>query len=141
MSTKTGISVTWDLTCVSYCISKTLSWFTHKKHLLIFIHPVVESLYELHWLPVKARITFKILTFMFNCSTGNAPAYLTELLSKQIPARQLRYAVSSVGCYVVRFNRRNIFSDRSFSIRGSETLDIFKRKLKTLYFRDFYNLF
>ena len=42
-----------------------------------------DALYELHWLPVKARITFKLLTFMYNCSDGHAPKYLTELLKEK----------------------------------------------------------
>ena len=42
------------------------------------------ALYDLHWLPIKARITFKLLTFMYNCSVVNAPTYLTERLSEQV---------------------------------------------------------
>ena len=38
-----------------------------------------EALYNLHWLPIKARISFKMLTFMYNCHVGHAPVYLTEL--------------------------------------------------------------
>ena len=38
-----------------------------------------QSLYDLHWLPIKARINFKMLTYMYNCSVGNAPKYLCEL--------------------------------------------------------------
>ncbi len=33
-----------------------------------------QALFNLHWLPVKTRIEFKLLTFMYNCSRGNAPA-------------------------------------------------------------------
>lgn len=29
-----------------------------------------QALLQLHWLPIKARIEFKILTVMFNCSKG-----------------------------------------------------------------------
>lgn len=29
-----------------------------------------QALYGAHWLPVKTRIKFKILTFMYNCSIG-----------------------------------------------------------------------
>jgi len=38
-----------------------------------------DALYELHWLPVKARITFKLLTFMYNCSVGHMPKYLAHI--------------------------------------------------------------
>lgn len=113
-----------------------------------------QALFDLHWLPIKARITFKMLTFMYNCSVGNSPDYLTEILTKQTPSRNLRSSHSVSGCYVVPFNKRKTFSDRSFctvgpklwnevplSIRNSKTLEMFKKKLKTHYFRDFYALF
>ena len=28
------------------------------------------ALHDLHWLPVRARIDFNMLTFMYNCSAG-----------------------------------------------------------------------
>jgi hypothetical protein len=35
---------------------------------------------ELHWLPLRARIQFKILALMFKAQKGLAPKYLTEVL-------------------------------------------------------------
>ena len=35
---------------------------------------------ELHWLPLRARIQFKILTLMFKAQRGLAPKYLIEVL-------------------------------------------------------------
>ncbi|KAK3087887.1 hypothetical protein FSP39_012065 [Pinctada imbricata] len=77
-----------------------------------------ENLYDLHWLPIKARISFKMLTYMYNCHVGHAPVYLTELLTKQIPNQRLRSSSTSEGCYVVPFNKRKTFSDRSFGTVG-----------------------
>ena len=109
-----------------------------------------QSLYDLHWLPIKARITFKILTYMFNCSAGNAPQYLTELLTCRVSKRTLRSSESSVGCYEVPYNKKNTFSDRSFSTVGprlwnalslklsqSESVNTFKMHLKTYFFENF----
>ena len=106
------------------------------------------------WLPIRARIQFKMMTFMYNCSRGNAPAYLTELLTKSKPTRVLRSASNAAITYAVPFNKRKTFSDRGFrtagpalwdklpiDIREAETLDLFKKKLKTHYFRDFYSFF
>jgi len=114
-----------------------------------------QALYELHWLPIKARIVFKLLTFMYKCSNDEAPAYLTELLTKHSPNRQgLRSCGSNMASYDVPFNKRKTFSDRSFStagprlwnslpqdLRQSDSLDSFKKNLKTHLFRDFYALF
>lgn len=113
-----------------------------------------QALFDLHWLPVKARISFKILTYMFNCSKGNAPDYLTELLESKSAKRVLRSSECVDNCYNVPFNKRKSFADRSFSyigpklynqlpteIRNSNTIEAFKRNLKTHMFRDYFNLF
>ena len=91
---------------------------------------------------------------MYNCSVGNAPSYLISLLSPQVSKRTLRSSESSVGCYVIPFNKKKSFSDRSFctigpklwnelpvSIRNSKSVDIFKSQLKSLYFEDYFSLF
>ena len=107
-----------------------------------------QALFDLHWLPIKSRIEFKILTFVYNCSIGHAPKYLTELLIKQTPNSRLRSATNSENCYVIPFNKRKTFSDRSFGTIGpklwnplpielkqSQNIDTFKKHLKTYYFR------
>ena len=38
------------------------------------------ALTTLHWLPIRARIDFKILTLVHKCLSGNAPSYLIDLL-------------------------------------------------------------
>ena len=45
---------------------------------------------ELHWLPIGARIDFKILLLTFKILNDLAPYYLTSLLLKYQPARLLR---------------------------------------------------
>ena len=44
---------------------------------------VREAMKELHWLPIKQRIKFKILTIFYKCTEGEAPNYLTNLLVKR----------------------------------------------------------
>ena len=113
-----------------------------------------QALYDLSWLPIKARINFKILTYMYNCSVGNAPQYLIELLTTKVSNRSLRSSDYSEGSYVVPYNRKKTFSDRGFStigpklwnelplsLRQSPTVDSFKKKLKTHFFRDYFALF
>jgi len=36
-------------------------------------------LHQLHWLPVEARITYKLCTLMYRIFNGTAPRYLAEL--------------------------------------------------------------
>jgi len=35
---------------------------------------------ELHWLPLRARILFKILTLIFKAQRGVAPNYLVDVI-------------------------------------------------------------
>ena len=51
------------------------------------ITPVLK---DLHWLPIRKRIGFKILLLTFKCMQGCAPLYLRELLVKQANTRTLR---------------------------------------------------
>ncbi len=37
---------------------------------------VIPLLHQLHWLPVKQYIYFKILTLVFKCQTGETPEHL-----------------------------------------------------------------
>lgn len=113
-----------------------------------------QSLFDLHWLPIKARITFKVLVYMYNCSVGNAPSYLSDLLTHKVSRRTLRSSQSSIGNYEVPFNRNKTFSDRSFSyvgpklwndlpisVKSSNSVGVFKQKLKSYYFQHYFSLF
>ncbi|XP_067221749.1 guanine nucleotide-binding protein G(o) subunit alpha-like [Chanodichthys erythropterus] len=51
------------------------------------ITPILASL---HWLPVRFRIGFKILLFVFKALNGLAPQYITDLIQIYTPARSLR---------------------------------------------------
>ena len=45
---------------------------------------------NLHWLPVKDRLIFKLLVIAFKCQHKLAPLYLQQLLNEYHPIRQLR---------------------------------------------------
>lgn len=47
-------------------------------------------LIQLHWLPVRERVQFKILLLTFKCIHGQCPKYLSELLTRYEPQRSLR---------------------------------------------------
>ena len=75
------------------------------------ITPVLKNL---HWLPVRSRITFKILLLTYKILNGHSPRYLTSLISFYKPARSLRSSDHLVlqrvvqGGSVARFtNRKN----------------------------------
>ena len=50
-----------------------------------------DSLRELHWLPIRKRIQFKILSLVHRCLYGIAPSYLKDLLTfKKVSGRTTR---------------------------------------------------
>lgn len=51
---------------------------------------ITPVLVDLHWLPIKYRIQFKILLLTFKITNNTAPSYLKELLKSYVPARALR---------------------------------------------------
>ena len=108
------------------------------------ITPVLK---ELHWLPVRKRIEFKILLLAYKCLHGTAPSYLREMLKEYVPPRTLRSTSKNLLCEP-RTNMKT-YGDRSFSacapklwnqlpnnIRAAGSVAIFKRQLKTHLFKD-----
>ena len=107
------------------------------------IQPVLK---QLHWLPVKARIQFKTLLLAHKALNGTAPQYLTDLLTPYNPRRSLRSAHKNL-LEVPKTNLKS-FGDRCFAsaaprawntlpqdLRCMESVDTFKRNLKTHLFR------
>ena len=103
------------------------------------ITPVLQ---QLHWLPIKARIIFKICLIVYKCLHGLAPAYLSDVITVVNHDRNLR---SRLHVPKARIG----YGDRAFSICGprtwnllpshirtAETLEAFKKKLKTHLFDD-----
>ena len=70
---------------------------------------------DLHWLPVKKRIEYKILVLTFKCVHNLAPAYLTELLHNRINKRT---RADNNNLLVVPKVKKSTFGGRSFSFTG-----------------------
>ena len=51
--------------------------------------PCSPLLKKLHWLPVEERIIYKCCCLCFKVLTGDAPAYLSDLLHVYVPSRTL----------------------------------------------------
>ena len=74
-----------------------------------------EALKILHWLSVRTRINFKILSLTYQCIHGTAPDYLKSLINLRIPRRSLRSYLNSEYSLETPFNKHKTFGDRSFS--------------------------
>ena len=45
---------------------------------------------KFHWLPLQAKIDYKICVLCFKCINKTAPSYLSDLLEQYVPSRLLR---------------------------------------------------
>lgn len=84
------------------------------------ITPVLASL---HWLPVKHRIDFKVLLFVFKALHGLAPGYISNLLSLHLPTRSLRSSSQMVSS--VPRSQLKSRGDRAFSIAARDSGIVF----------------
>ena len=111
---------------------------------------ITPVLHQLHWLPIKQRVVFKILLFVYRALHGLAPNYLCDLLTPYSPERSLRSSEKLL--LVVPRTRYHSYGDRAFSVAGPKlwstlpqdiktapTIHIFKRHLKTFLFKQSFN--
>ncbi|XP_033984241.1 uncharacterized protein LOC117480927, partial [Trematomus bernacchii] len=75
---------------------------------------ITPTLFNLHWLPVKSRITYKLLLLTYKSLHALSPQYLTDLLHPYIPSRTLRSSDS--GLLSIPHSRLRTFGDRAFSV-------------------------
>ena len=74
-----------------------------------------DALSQLHWLPIKHRINFKIATIKHRCLYGTAPKYLKDLLIPAPNPRSLRSSNDKTKL-IIPFAKCKTFTARSFSI-------------------------
>ena len=108
---------------------------------------ITPILFSLHWLPVSARIDFKILVMTHNCINGLAPPYLQELIKqKKTTPRTLRSATKflleepdtklrTMGDRALCSAGPRLWNSLPTDLRAPQTLDSFKAGLKTFLFR------
>ena len=91
----------------------------------------------LHWLPVKARIQYKIACLWFQCIYQNSmPPYISDLLHPCCPSRTLRSLDTSL--LAVPRSSLETFGKRSFSVFGPTVWNSLPLSLrKTLCFTTF----
>ena len=113
---------------------------------------ITPVLFSLHWLPIEARISFKIQLLTYKILNGHAPGYLSDLISSYKPNRHnLRSAEKNL--LAVPRTQLKTFGDRTFSvaspvlwntiplaINNSSTISVFKKRLKTFLFKRYFNV-
>ena len=110
---------------------------------------ITPLLRNLHWLPVRLRVDFKILLVTFKILHGVAPSYLKDLVSVLPDSHyQLRRNNNGILLERPRLRTKETMGDRAFSIaapflwnslplpiRQETSIDSFKRSVKTYLFK------
>ena len=108
---------------------------------------VTPSLIQLHWLPVRFRIQYKLCMLMHYVHIGRAPAYLTNSVQATSTSSTRSGLRSASTTNYVTPRLRTKFGERAFShagpaawnalptdLRAQTSSSIFRRRLKTHFF-------
>ena len=118
---------------------RTFNWTYSNTRKYAHITPVLKSL---HWLPVEQRLMYKILLITFRALKFSSPQYINSLIEIYKPSRSGLRSSAEFSLAIPKSKRT--WGDRAFasaaphlwnslpkSIHLSESVDIFKSKLKT----------
>ena len=135
------------------CQIKKLQRVMNASARLIFCMPkychITPILKELHWLPVRFRIDFKILLLTFKILRGLAPKYLSDLINVLPPSRyslrrndngvllngHTNITKATMGDRAFMVSAPRIWNSMPLTARTTENISEFKRCVKTFLFR------
>jgi hypothetical protein len=112
----------------------------------VHITPVLK---QLHWLPITARIDYKILLITYKALNGLSPHYICELLMYKQNARLLRSSdqllliepkmrLSTVGDRAFSSYAPRLWNSLPLHIKICDNVESFKSALKTYLFNIYY---
>ena len=107
---------------------------------------ITPTLKELHWLPVDARIKYKLASLAYQCLyIPETPLYLKDMIKQYEPSRSLRssnkniitqprYKLLTFGQRTFSYQSAIIWNSLPDDLKNTQTLSSFKAKLKTYLF-------
>jgi len=106
-------------------------------------------LHQLHWLPIRYRIDFKLAKLAFLARSSSTSSYLNSSVARYLPSRTLLsqdtnlLAVSRTktvfGSRGFRVAAPTVFNSVPQDIRSTDNISACCRLLKTFYFRNAFN--
>ena len=113
---------------------------------------MTEVLHDLHWLPVSARVKYKILVLTFRALRSGTPSYLSDLVVKYTSIRSTRLQTNDSADHLVvplysgertagtAFSvvAPKLWNELPSSVSSIKSVDTFKKKLKTHLFSQYY---
>ena len=105
---------------------------------------VGDTLKQLHWLPVRYRIRFKVLMIVFKTLNGKGPQYLSDMIfycstQSHLPQLFEPHTVSKYGDRSFSKAAPSLWNKLPSEIKNCSTLECFKCLLKTHLFKEAYN--
>ena len=93
---------------------------------------ITPALIELHWLPIKYRIIYKLCLLVHKSLSLTAPSYLSELFIpiSSIPSRTSLRSASSTDLLIQA--TRLQFGDRAFAVAGSHQWNLLSSEIRTI---------
>ena len=113
------------LQSVQNTAARLITWTGRHEH----ISPVLQ---ELHWLPVRRRVDFKLATLMFKSLHGCASSYLSDACKSACEGSCHLRSSGPIRC-VILWSRTRL-GDRSFDVARPQLWSQFRRQLKTFLF-------
>ena len=116
---------------------------------MFFLHVFMSHLPTLHWLPVDARVQYKICSLCFNAINSSGPQYLADLLKIYASSHQLCSSADTCTLCIpsVHTHKKKkwptflftlwhaLWNNLSKAIQNSESALSFKSALKTYLFQ------
>ena len=111
---------------------------------------ITPILFELHWLPVSERIKFKIILLTHKALHQQSPIYIQDLIRRYTTSRTLRsssdtfrlchvsHNLKSYGSRAFAVSAPELWNKLPIDIRNCDNLNVFKRKLKTHLFSNYF---
>ena len=106
-------------------------------------------LHQLHWLPLRYRIDFKLAKLAFLARSSSTTSYLNSSVARYLPSRTLRSQDTNLlavprtktifGSRAFRVAAPTVFNSLPQDIRSTDNIYAFCRLLKTFYFRNAFN--
>ena len=129
-----------------YRVQRLQNWAARLVFQVSRDHPSQPLLNLLHWLPLKQRIIFKLLLFVFKILNNQAPKYLHTCLNLYTPTRSLRsssdplrltYSVTRTlaGDRTFTVSASKYWNDLPLTVRQSSSVSTFRKALKTHLFK------
>ena len=138
-----------------YQLKKLQLVFNRAARLIVGISPrerITPVLTDLHWLPIKARIVFKICVLTYIALNTGKPAYLRNKLNKfrtelGVPIRHSHdphrldepRMNKEIGTRSFKYSAPRLFNSLPRSVKDSGNLKAFKKKLKIFLFNECYD--